>query len=228
MKDPPPLKETTARGAVGALGICGWGSQLVWSACKIAQFAPVHPPRNRFPQVSLQGSCLPHRLQEEPHYWAPTCPSPRSTYAWHWKKLTRSWGKKTESQRHHLPTSTREYAGFFFSKAALSERVPVSPGSNLLPQSATNPFYLPTTPLPHFPPSFYTWHPEPRALTPGSGPLGVLLESSCSTSLPSLHSFLPSPKAPSRAPRFSSTKLPPRGSSLGLGVLPTLLPHWPS
>lgn len=87
--------------------------------------------------------------------------------------MTRSWGKKTESQRHHLPTSTAEYAGFFFSKAALSERVPVSPGSNLLPQSATNPFYLPTTPLPHFPPPFYTWHPEPRALTPGFWAFGA-------------------------------------------------------
>lgn len=158
------------------------------------------PPRNLFPQVSLQGSCL-HRLQEEPHYWAPTCPL-QAYLRLALEKLTRSWGKKTESQRHHLPTSTREYAGFFFSKAALSERVPVSPGSNL---SISYKPFLSTyhTPSSHFPFLLYL-APEPRA---------YFLESSCSTSLPSLHSLTPKP---SRAPCFSSPPVPhPSGFLFG-------------
>ena len=45
----PLLKKPQLEGQWVLWGSVGWGSQLVWSACKIAQFTPSHPPRNRFP-----------------------------------------------------------------------------------------------------------------------------------------------------------------------------------
>lgn len=172
---------------MGALGICGWGPQLCLEACKIAQSAPVHPPRT----VSKSPSRGPVFICRRNHdYWAPTCPSPRSTYAWHWKKLTRSWGKKTESQRHHLSHFHLGIRRVFLLKGGPTGASPGFPRfqSPPLNQLQTLSIYLPH--LPHLDLPSIPGTPEPRALTPGQ-PLGVLLESSCSTSLPSLHSFYP-------------------------------------
>lgn len=215
MKIHPLLKETTARGAVAALGICGWGPQLVWSACKIAQFAPVHPPRNRFPLFPSRGSvflitCRRNHTTGPQH--APLQEVPTPGIGKTGSEVTRSWGKKIESQRHHLPTSTRGIRRVFLLKDSPLGASPVSPRFQSPPSISYKPF-LSThhTPSP-FPSSLL--YLAPRTKGSDTRVLGLRGFSWSPHAPPCCHLSIPfclRPKPPPGHPVF-----PPPNSHLGI------------